>query len=206
MVSRRALTGTVAISTAAAMLLGLAAICSAQSLYSPDGTLGTSLFADVKARDVGDIVTIVIYEDARASSSTSKTTGKSAEAGIEAGTGWFSFVPSASAGIETGSSGSERLAQSGSLTATITARIVEKLNNGFLKIEGTRTVTVNGEQQVLVVSGIIRERDISASNSIPSTLVADAEISFTGQPELKQSGGFLSTLWNGLLGVVNWVF
>ncbi|HOB91511.1 MAG: flagellar basal body L-ring protein FlgH [Bacillota bacterium] len=204
MVNRRNVRGAIAV--VAAVLFGLACVCSAQSLYSADGAMGTSLFADVKARDVGDIVTIVVYENARASSSTSKTTGKSAEAGLDAGTGLLSFIPSAGFGVESGSSGSERLSQTGTLTATITARIVEKLDNGFFRIEGRRTVTVNGEQQVLVVSGVIRDRDISASNTIPSTLVADAEISFSGQPQLRQSGGFLSTLWDGLLGIIKWVF
>lgn len=178
----------------------------AATLYSPDGPFATSLYADVKARDVGDIVTIVVFEDAKASSSTSKTTGKSVEGAIEAGTGPLSFIPSAGFGMESGSQGSERLAQSGSLTATVTARIVERLGNGFLRIEGRRKVIVNGEQQELIVSGTIRERDISPSNSIPSTLVADAEITFTGKPEVKQSGGLLSSIWNGLLGIFQWIF
>lgn len=206
MASQEAFSKAVAIAAVAALLSCWCSFASAQSLYSPDGAFGTSLFADVKAKDVGDIVTIVIFEDARASSSVSKTTGKSVAGGLEAGTGMLSFIPSAGVGLESGSKGSEKLTQSGSITATITARIVERLDNGFLRIEGKRSVTVNGEQQVLVVSGIIRERDISPNNSIPSTLVADAEISFTGRPELKQSGGFLSTLWNGLLGIINWVF
>lgn len=187
-------------------LLAAGGGCLAASLYSPDGPFATSLYADVKAKDVGDIVTIVVYEDARASSSTSKSTGKSVEGAIEAGTGPLSFIPAAGLGMESGSQGSERLAQSGSLTATVTARIVERLDNGFLRIQGSRRVTVNGEQQELIVSGTIRERDISPDNTIPSTLVADAEITFTGKPEVKQSGGLLSSIWNGLLGLFQWIF
>lgn len=59
-VNRRNVRGAIAV--VAAVLFGLACVCSAQSLYSADGAMGTSLFADVKARDVGDIVTIVVRE------------------------------------------------------------------------------------------------------------------------------------------------
>ncbi len=196
----------VVIAAVVAALLASPASCTAQSLFTDDGPFSRSLFADVVARDVGDIVTIVVFEDARASARTSKTTDKGLEGGISAGTGLLSFIPSAGVELESGSKGAETLAQSGSLTATVTARITERLGNGFLRIEGTRKVTVNGEQQELVVSGIIRERDIRPDNSIPSTLVADAEIRFTGQPEFKKSDSVLSRIWNGLLGIIQWIF
>jgi flagellar L-ring protein precursor FlgH len=205
-VASHALARAVVITTVVAVLLSAAGNCTAQSLFTENGPFSGSLFADVKARDVGDIVTIVVFEDARASSRTSKTTDKGVEGGIAAGTGLLSFIPAAGMELESGSKGAETLAQSGSLTATVTARIVERLDNGYLRIEGTRRVTVNGEQQELVVSGIIRERDISPDNTIPSTLVADAEIRFTGQPEFKKSDSVLSRIWNGLLGIIQWIF
>lgn len=194
------------IAAIAVVVLGAAESCSCQSLFADDGPFSKSLFADDKAKDVGDIVTIIVYEDAKASSRTSKTTDKGIDGSVTAGTGLFSFIPAAGLDLESGSKGAETLAQSGSLAATVTARIVERLDNGFLRIEGVKKVTVNGEQQELIVSGIIRERDISPSNSIPSTLVADAEIRFTGKPEMRQSDGLLSSIWNGLLGIIQWVF
>ncbi len=196
----------VSIAAVAAVLMAASTSCAAQSLFTDDGPFSKSLFADVVARNVGDIVTIVVFEDARASSRTSKTTDKGLEGGVEAGTGALSFIPSAGLGLEASSKGAETIAQSGSLTATVTARITERLGNGFLRIEGTRRVIVNGEVQELVVSGTIRERDISPDNTIPSTLVADAEIRFTGQPEFKKSESLLSAIWNGLVGLIQWIF
>jgi len=205
-VASHAVARVVVIAAVAAVLLAASASCTAQSLFTEDGPFSRSLFADVIARDVGDIVTIVVFEDARASSRTSKTTDKGLEGGVGGGTGLLSFIPAAGLELEAGSKGAETIAQSGSLTATVTARITERLGNGFLRIEGTRRVIVNGEVQELIVSGVIRERDISPDNTIPSTLVADAEIRFAGHPEFKKSDNLLSAIWNGLVGLIQWIF
>ena len=87
-----------------------------------------------------------------------------------------------------------------SLTTKMTTRVVEELPNGILKIEGKQNITVNGEEQEIVVSGLIRTQDISPDNTILSTYVADAEISFKGAGVLgdKQEPGLLTRLFNWL--------
>ena len=76
--------------------------------------------------------------------------------------------------------GSGTTQRSGDLTAFITTKVIEVLPNGNLKIEGTREVKVNNEKQLIILSGIIRPRDISPGNIILSTYVADAKIEYSG--------------------------
>jgi len=67
------------------------------------------------------------------------------------------------------------------LTATISAKVVDVLSNGNLRIEGRRNVKVNNEDQIVVVRGTIRPRDITPENTINSIFVADAQISYSGE-------------------------
>ena len=82
------------------------------------------------------------------------------------------------AGLKLGNSatGGTSTSRSGKLIGTITAQVVEVLPNGDLRIRGVREVSVNREKEQMTVTGIVRQRDISPGNTIPSTMVADAQI------------------------------
>jgi flagellar L-ring protein precursor FlgH len=69
----------------------------------------------------------------------------------------------------------------GSLTARVSAQVVEVFPNGNMRIHGTQVVTVNGENQLLTVEGIARPFDIEADNSIDSSRLAEARIEYTGR-------------------------
>jgi len=161
------------------------------SLWQDNGPL-SELFIDTKARRVGDIVTIKIVESSSATNKASTKTGRksSIEGGVESffnmekrypGTHPF-FNPFAKvkSGLESDFDGSGTTQRSGDLTAFITTKVIEVLPNGNLKIEGTREVKVNNEKQLIILSGIIRPRDISPGNIILSTFVADAKIEYSG--------------------------
>jgi flagellar L-ring protein precursor FlgH len=75
----------------------------------------------------------------------------------------------------TGSTGREE-----TMTAAITARVLEVLPNGYLYIQGRRQIRVNNEVQHMVLSGIIRPVDISTDNTILSSFISDARIEYTG--------------------------
>ena len=64
---------------------------------------------------------------------------------------------------------------------TISALITEILPSGNFKIEGRRSVTVNNEEQIMVLRGVIRPQDINFDNTIASASIADASISLTGE-------------------------
>ena len=68
-------------------------------------------------------------------------------------------------------------------------------------IEGQRQITVNGEQQTLIIKGMVREQDVSANNTVMSTSLANAEISYQGKGMIsrQQKPGLLSRL-------IDWVW
>jgi flagellar L-ring protein precursor FlgH len=172
-----------------------------------EGSLASGyLFVDPKARSVGDIVTIQIMEEASASGKASTKAGKksSLSAGISSLFGLEQSVVNRNANVDPASllnastdnnfDSSGQISRSGKITATITARVTQVLSNGNLVIRGTRQVTINNEQQLLIIQGIIRSEDISPGNIIASTSIADAQIIYTGKGVVsdKQSPGWLS--------------
>ena len=82
------------------------------------------------------------------------------------------------------------------VTATLAARVVSVLPGGVMQIEGAREVKVNNENQILVVRGLIRAKDVQPDNSIESSSIADAHIEYYGQGVLgdKQKPGWLTRL------------
>jgi flagellar L-ring protein FlgH len=82
------------------------------------------------------------------------------------------------------------------LDGVVTALVVEKLDNGNLVLEGRKKVLVNGEDQTLVVRGVIDPRDLTKDRLVDSDLIADAEIEFVGQGQLSKrtKPGFLSRI------------
>ena len=91
-------------------------------------------------------------------------------------------------------------ARGGSLTARLTTRVVEKLPNDTMRIEGRQKIVINGEEQEIVISGIIRNRDVAPDNTVLSTFVADAEIAFlgTGIVADKNNPGIITRIFNWL--------
>ncbi|MEW5800616.1 MAG: flagellar basal body L-ring protein FlgH [bacterium] len=171
-----------------------------------DASASGYLFADPKARSVGDIVTVNIVENASAKGNASTKTGKkySASAGIPSLLGIEKSVashnpdldPSSLLSASTSNSfdGSGEISRSGKITATISGRVIRVLPNGDLVIRGTRQVIINNEQQLITIQGIIRPEDLSPDNTIPSTSIADAQIAYTGKGIVsdKQHPGWLS--------------
>jgi len=179
------------------------------SLWQSNGPL-SELFINNKARRVGDIVTIKIVESA---SATNKATTKTGRSSSLAGSidGFFNmekrypdshpfFNPFSQikGGLETDFNGSGTTHRSGDLNAYITTKVIEVLQNGNLKILGTREVTVNSEKQLIELSGVVRQRDISPDNVILSTFVADAKIDYkgTGIINNNQNPGWLARIVN----------
>ncbi len=158
------------------------------------GTSGKNmLFTDKKARYVNDIVTIVIEESSTAGNSATTDTSRSTstDAGVSALLGLETSILKRNANMGSsikigGSSnssmkGSGQTSRDGEMEATISARVMEVLDNGNLSIEGRRQLTVNEEDQFIIITGIIRPEDITADNVIESQFIADARIVYTGK-------------------------
>jgi len=167
----------------------------------------TTLFGDQRARYVGDIVTVQIVEISQASEKATTDTSRKSETlagitnffGLETNPNgpWKTPNTLISAGMPKNDfAGSGETTRTGSLSATITARVMDVLPNGNLAIEGKREIYVNNEKKEILLQGIVRPRDISYNNSILSTQVADAKVIYTGIGVVgeKQRPGWLARI------------
>jgi flagellar L-ring protein precursor FlgH len=194
-------------------------ISHAGSLWQEDGLL-SDLFVDPKARNVGDLITIKIEESSKATNKADTKTGRSSsmQAGIDklfgiedwwdndiiadVGGDWPKVSPFGSTSVQ-GSMGSKfdgsgTTTRSGDLNAYMTAQVTEVLPNGNLRIVGSRELLVNNENQLIILSGVIRLRDISPDNVILSTYISDAKIAYSGSGIIddRQRPGWLANLLN----------
>jgi flagellar L-ring protein precursor FlgH len=191
------------------------------SLWPASGDIG-SLFVDTKARRVGDIVTVRVEESSSATNEANTETGRgsSLEAGIDKlfglETWWPERVldkadndlpkinpfgnPSVQGSLNSTFDGSGKTTRKGDLTAYITCRVTDVMSNGNLRIVGSREVLVNHETQLIILSGVIRPRDIDQDNTILSTFVADAKIAYSGSGIIddRQRPGWLANMLDSL--------
>jgi len=162
---------------------------------------GESLVSNIKARTVGDLITIIITEQAAGNAtSRTKANNKSETRGGPA-LGWLDFIKPWDMTVENKYLGDGDTRRNNSLQAEISARIIEVLPNGDFRLEGTRMVNINGEKQLIEITGVCRGRDIEADNTILSTYISDAQIAYNG------SGIINDTSQPGVVTrVLNWLF
>jgi flagellar L-ring protein precursor FlgH len=163
------------------------------------------LFADLKARRVGDVLTIRLTETTSASKSavtkTTKTTsvnntgptlfGKTYTTnGVPVGTVTL-------AGAD-GFDGEGQSTQGNSLAGSLTVTVMEVRPNGNLVVQGDKTLKLNQGDEFVHVSGIVRSTDIATDNSVTSDRVADAHISYSGKGVIDSSNrmGWLARFFN----------
>ncbi len=180
------------------LVTALSPMAWAGSLFDPGIN---SMYADYKARQVGDLVTVLIVEKASATQSANTSSGKDNTLSIGPGGGVLAdLIPLMRITYGDQYEGAGTTSRGGSITAKLTTKVVEILNNGTMKIEGRQKIVINGEEQEIVISGIVRNRDINQDNTILSSLVAEAEIQFAGTGVVgdKQKPGILTRFFNWL--------
>jgi flagellar L-ring protein precursor FlgH len=184
-----------------------------EAAYSPgslwrEGQASSQLYTDARALRENDLVVVRIEElaDAKRSSDTDMVHQSNASATV-------AFLQAAAPAAATGTSvqlkggldqsfrGLGSTARSERLTATVPALVRKVLPNGNLFIEGHRVVLVNSEEQHFYISGVVRPIDIDQQNSVKSSMIADAEIEFTGRGALTENqkqgwiAKYLSWVW-----------
>lgn len=173
-----------------------------------------TLFADSRARRVGDIVMVKIVESHKAknkedvsaerknsnSNSVDAFFGKQSASVVAPLTGIGSKVPVGRVGYGTttdsSTSSTGETNREGTVTATIAARVTRVLPGNLLQIEGARETRVNNETQYMVITGLIRPMDVAPDNTIESGRIADAHIAYYGKGTLseKEKAGWFSRL------------
>lgn len=164
----------------------------ANSLF--DANNFESLAGDNRAHRVGDVLTILVTETAVAS--TSATTSTSKFSGVSGSVGFP--IASGEGDIALGQEfdGGGSVERSGRLLATLTVSVKEVMDNGDLLVKGEQNVELNEEAQRIFIEGRVRPNDISADNTVLSTRVSNAKISYDGDGVLgeKQKPSFFSKL------------
>lgn len=168
----------------------------ANSLYSDDGYV--SLHSDKKKLSQGDIVTVLIYEQASASTSAGTDTERDTEiSGTVTGTN-----TNRRAGLDVGSdfSGGGSISRQGKLIASVSVKIKEVLESGDMFIQGQQLIEFNDETQHINIEGTIRPSDITPENTVLSSRIADAKITYRGDGLLgkQQKPGLFSKLMGWL--------
>lgn len=186
---------------------------NAGSIYQPGHSV--ALFEDLKARRVGDTLTIVLSESTSASKNAKTNTKKENSVDIANPTILGSspqfnapgFIPLASNRnntLETGIDSTKEFkgeadsSQGNSLRGNVTVTVAEVLPNGNLVVRGEKRLTLNQGDEYVRISGIVRPIDIRSDNSVPSSQVADARIIYTGTGALADTNsmGWLARLFN----------
>lgn len=162
------------------------------SLYAANR--GMFLFEDVRANQIGDIVSVVLIESTSATKSADTDVSKDGSVSIVDPTilgapvtinGRYNLGTELSSSSAFEGEGSSN--QSNQLSGSIAVQVSRVLPNGNLEIQGEKWIKINQGDEYIRLRGIVRPEDLSPTNTIPSTLVADARISYGGTGILNES-------------------
>lgn len=175
------------------------------SLYSENYSI--SLYTDAKAMRIGDIITVILEEETSSSKSSNISLVKDDDVNIEEGTVLGTGISAKNLSLltdlvaEREFTGEADADQSNSLIGDITVTVADILPNGNLVIRGEKWITINRGDEYIRLSGIIRPGDIATDNTVVSTRIANARISYSGTGELANTNrqGWLSKFFNGPL-------
>jgi flagellar L-ring protein precursor FlgH len=169
----------------------------------------SGLGLDRRARAINDLITIRVVESIEGVGSADSALDKNSSA--SAGVGSLFGATKKLGAIDPGNlvgtssdskfSGGGATSRSGALTATITARVMEVLPNGDLVLEGAREIDINGDRQMVVLTGVARPSDVSDQNVVLSPSIGQLRIRYFGRGLMKDN---LKPGW--LIRVLNKVF
>jgi flagellar L-ring protein FlgH len=185
----------------------LATARSLSTTAAPATPWMSTLFADLRARNVNDLVTVQVVENVVASGSADSSLDKNSngDIGVRSIFGhdakfadWFDPTALARWSASTEFKGGGATTRSGALSAVMTARVTEVMPNGDLVLEGVREIEINGDRQIIVLTGVVRPADINPGNVVPSTAVGQMRIRYFGRGLIKDnlSPGWLVRVFN----------
>ena len=193
------------------VLLGGSAL--ADSLFRQEEQKSGTLVSEKKARyEEGDIVTVLIREEIDALTVSDTNTKKESSVEAQALAAQNAFLvankpgglnilnpeelPNWQVEAENEAKTTGKTRRNSSLTTSVTCTVTEALENGNLKVEGEKQVTVNREDSLIKVSGVVRSRDVTPANTVQSTQLANAKIELRGKGPLwnNQRRGFFTKI------------
>ncbi len=187
-----------ALAVGTAFVITLAAPAVGDSLWHDASS--RSIISDVRARNVGDILTILVQESNTASKDNSTSTSK--KTGIDSSISSFLFgaaqdkfltkggqYPALKVNGSSSYDGGGKISNSETITARISVRVVDVMPNGNLVIEGSRKTSFAGETQDAILRGVVRSDDVAANNTVFSYNIADATIRYISKGAVSDSQG-----------------
>jgi flagellar L-ring protein precursor FlgH len=166
------------------------AMASGYSLWSDSQS---ALFKDARALNVGDILTVNIQINDKASfeNKTDRSRVNSSGMNWSTSANFFGYKPPETSGdlgsgSDTSTKGKGATERSEKLTLLVAAVVTGILENGNLLISGSQEVRVNHEIRILNVAGIVRPQDVDADNTISYERIAEARISYGGRGRLTE--------------------
>lgn len=180
------------------------------SLWRESGGPMNDIFHDYRAWKPMDLLTIIINERAQGNKQANTRVNKTSsfQAAIENLIGIDTSFASRNPGVdpsslinaetETEFTGQGQTLRQDLLTGTISAMVTEVLPSGILRLEGEKIITVNGEEQTMKITGLVRPRDVNSNNEVASTQIANVRIDYFGRGTLgdSQSPGWLGKILN----------
>jgi flagellar L-ring protein FlgH len=163
------------------------------------------LFADLKARRVGDILTIKLNEVTAASKSAETKTSKATTVANSAPTIFGQSMtvrgrPILSTTLNGSDSfdGAGAVTQSNSLAGALTVTVTDVQANGNLVVQGDKSLKLNQGEEFVHIAGVIRPADIASDNTVTSDKLADAHISYAGKGVVDSTNrmGWLARFFN----------
>lgn len=182
------------------------------SLWRASGQ-GSQLYRDHRAFQPMDLITILIAEKSEGTKEADTDTKKDSTflMGISK---FFNFTDDIEAknpgvtssqlldtNVQNAFTGEGETSRKGSLKASLSAVVVEVYPNGIMRIEGEKIISVNNEEQIIVLSGLVRPKDVNSNNEVMSDKIANIRIDYFGKGVIGevQSAGWLgrviSSLW-----------
>jgi flagellar L-ring protein precursor FlgH len=169
----------------------------------------TDLAADPRAHNVNDLLTVHVIENISATGSADSELDKDSSGsaslgnlfGLEKHLGFLDPLNLANAAATTKFKGGGTTTRNGQLTADMTVRVADVLPNGNLVLEGAREININGDKQLVVLTGVVRPFDVSPYNAVLSTSIAQLQIRYFGQGLIKDN---LRPGW--LIRILNKIF
>src|SRR5699024_5056486 len=147
-----------------------------------------SLYNDIRAHKVGDVITVILTENISRSSSTNASTHSNTAGSAQSGmnSNFLPFEPVFGADAEISYNSDERIlaGQKQMLSVTMSVRIKEDTLNDSCLTAGQRNTEINGERNIMSLEGFIRPADISNSNRLLSYRIADARIKYLKKENL----------------------
>jgi flagellar L-ring protein precursor FlgH len=172
---------------------------SAGSMINPDSYHG--LAADRRAFQVGDTLTVLVTETARATASANTDASGGVQLGANAQ--YHNIAHNYALGLNGEDAGQGNTTRAGTLQAQLAVRVIGVEGDGMLRVHGEQTVEINGEKQQFALTGLVRPEDISPNNTIFSNRISEADIHYTGKGDIstaqRHSILYRITRWLGLI-------